>query len=650
LENELGRVQIEKDYIDRSKIFFVLIETETGIFAYQSTGNIVKKVLKDKENPSKLTQNEIKEYFTLVEDFDNKDEIVEIPEAKVTKVKGKNKADWYEFKWLDKKKKIGFIDSTPDYNKMIIKQQLSKKQKEEQIRIFNDYKKNNMTPFYTGYLALTLVPVEFFDNLEAVDLLAEKSEFLTGKKGTKESTSSGNKLNTRMRDYVYSGMFTQKDGKPTKENPAPTLFKTKQIRVDNDEIGMLTAFTNNMYALKDPFAKTVWVKKDQKWVNVRPDVLLVNRGLGKSMMDSLGFEQGKILKKIVNQDIGKVIGKKSKREDVMKYRTPQGETVDLSLSEQQLSIVYAALPKYATLEVTTPTGVINFEWKVKDIETNFRTGSLKFIPQKSPVERKHLTSDTLVLSVATRFDMDSVLIQTLAESLHRQGWITYPRVDMGKAEQENFGVKIEEGKDIADFNGSIQEKNILTVIQKANESLEKGFDFIQHGVWQLILGYEEREDNTILSKSTTIYFADLDQEFSHEQFSVKLFKKGISSLKMTEYLINNDIGTSANRVQYLSELEQAGILSLHVENNIKHYTVDQRGFYMKAAYEFLLDNPNSSAIAIGNQIKRSNKVEEIINLLNTFEPVDVSEFTNYVNDKVKEYKEEEKDLRKIAKL
>ncbi len=102
----------------------------------------------------------------------------------------------------------------------------------------------------------------------------------------------------------------------------------------------------------------------------------------------------------------------------------------------------------------------------------------------------------------------------------------------------------------------------------------------------------------------------------------------------------------------MEKLVQSGIISIKFNDDKQEriYESDTRGLYLKSAYDYLKSNSKSSAIELGNQIKISKSLNEIIKILNSYQIVNETEFIIHIRNKVKDLLEAEKDIKEIDKL
>jgi hypothetical protein len=526
---------------------------------------------------------------------------------------------------------------------------------EKQKRKFDDYLEKDMIPFWKpANRTEELVNPSWFNNpsnFKKVDVLAEKPEFLEDVTGKTTATTRGNRINTRMRRYSFWGLFTQNSayrGSPPNKLPTPLIFRSNHIRVDNDDIGHLIAFQNNMYnpEIKDPFSKTMYTNKDGEWIQTDIDPFRVKRALVKSMFDSIGFENSKVVNDVLQEKLGS---------RALNYRDSQGQNQRLTLSEQKLAIADKILDEKILITSNTHDGrEINFNWKlgnIPDFERKDANIYFKDIKEwNTELESKQLNTDDLLIAVSTKHNIVSTTTQSLLESLHNQGWITYPRSDQDKTEFEG-GIKLL--KPLNEFRGSQDELKILRTIQEANINLENGRPFITYGKWILRLGDTEleTEKKSLLAGEKTVY--------NSGEFTTKTKKIGVTDQELLRFLIDNEIGTPATRTSQISELRQAGIISSKTnEKGEIVYTGDQRAIAMKLAYQILIDPDNenlekakiSSGLLLSQKAKNSKTQAELEQTLNQFKPVNIGEFKEALEVDFNNYLEAELDRTRIDNL
>jgi len=511
-------------------------------------------------------------------------------------------------------------------------------------KLYEKYVKQGRFPVlnYWRSNSKNYVPLEHFENnLQYKKAIAEKPSFFTKDelKSKDYVTTQGNQIQTRIVDGNFLGIFSQKRSGATIDNPTPTIFRTKEIRVDNDDIGNYIAAINNMNnpdVNYNPYAETMYIKESGIWVRTKPDPLKVNRAHVKSMLDSAGYDQGKIIAEVIQQELG------SKK--VLSYRDVKGDTQDLSMSEQQLAITNKILPKKAEIVANTPAGEIIFEEQLRDFDiTDKDVDKITFRVLDKPTDKKKLTSDDLLIASVRKYDMQPHTVQALAESLYQQGFITYPRTDQTKAEVEEVGIELL--KPIDEFNGSNEERKILLIIKEGNKAIQEGNNYLMSGLWELQIGKD------VIAKSTPMkIFADERKEFSGSEVDLTVRQVGITPDRLTNYLIQSDIGTPATRTQLLEELESAGIVTLQLEGKEKIYRLDQRGIYMASAFDYLKDHPESRITELGRRVKNAKSLDEVISIWKEYKPVNKIELQKFIKIQSQKYLEIERDLALIEAM
>ena len=527
---------------------------------------------------------------------------------------------------------------------------------------YNNYYAHGMYPYLQYYRSNNseVVPLEFFTTLPKKIAISEKPEYVADNEVDSVPNTKGNQLQTRALNFRFYGIFSQLRGRTDRSNTpdqyARHLYITEEVRADDDEIGHLIAFQNNMYALQDPYAQTLVVKRDGKDVKIRPDPILVNRALVKSIFDSIGFEQGKI----IVSEYGKYLDEKDlklnvkSKSGVFSYRDLKGDNPTLNITEQNMAITHFFAPSGATIFATTPTSEIRFivsEEKLEaiDLESG-ESGKIYFKPHPTAQilidETKGsrlITSDELLTASVKKYNMKATTAQATAESLYRQGYITYPRVNEESNQIEDTGIEVK--INLEDFDGSNEERKILTVINEANKALADGLPYLIDGKWVLEIG----NDVVAFSEPTNVFY-DEERSFEDEQFDLVVKEQGKTNAELTDYLITNDIGTKATRTPQLEELIQAGIVTTEFQDRNEIYRLDTRGLFMAAGFDYMEENKGKSVIKLGNKVKKSESLEEIVQIWNDYDPIDIEKFRNHIVKKSSEYLESEAELAIIDAL
>lgn len=521
----------------------------------------------------------------------------------------------------------------------------------EQTRIRKFYDKNGLIPFMYPANSHDTIPLSRFTKLKRYDIIHEKEleAFVKNKRDRLKLTShstSGNKVQTQIfgqpkdKQGVFMGFLTQKDAKvgvfPNRKNPLPTMARIKSdgiIYVDNDDIGHFIAYYINAYSDPkiNPFERNNVMFKGKKTLS-SPLQLNVNRALGISVLNTLGKKQNDAIKDILGEilDTG------------LKYRR-EGVITDLVPSEQLVRVCRAVYDKMITtnIDVVTLDGTFVFdgdEDKGVTVEA-FKEKEPKLYFQSDPnQDLRPLDSDLLLRGIVKKIQIEPDSGQSLLESLHEQGWITYPRVVAGieeeatsiklkkpidndkqfnamKKKQGDFTAKaLQEGKDIGYFRGSTQEKQILLMIKNAEKAYKRGDLFIQIGKWVLDAGKTLDGKKIWKQETEGIWIAGDPKKYSDKEFDIKLGERGISPEELTVYLIKNEIGTPATRTAQLSRLRNAGVINLKKDK----YLVDSRGLYFAAATIVFDAKVIPTIIDQIKQVRLAKSPKEIVELINDF--------------------------------
>lgn len=638
IKGEKGRVQVEKEYIEPSKEYFIVVNREGGGFdIYKTSGSKVKSLVSSEKSPAKIELSQI-ESMEKVKVEKKSTENVSKSSRSVNKLK-------YEKGWL-LPAYSGEVAIPKPKMKYTKKGELSKPSRDrlekwrKDVEMWNEYVEQGKYPFWAGK-SNNLVPFEHFENLPRRKAIAEKDGYFSEAEKTDSNnytTTKGNHIQIRMDREVVQGVYSQRRSGASEKKPTPTLFKTKEVRVDDDDIGHYIAFLNSLYAWGDGYLPYMYVKKGERFVARSPDPLKVNRAHVKSMLDTAGYRQANVVRKIIRAEL--------KAKDALVYRDVKGSPQDLSLSEQQLAIAHALVDPKLKIIAKTPHGMITFdveEFTDFDVSEN-TVEKVYFVDDKAVVIGSKLTSDDLLLASVRKWNMEPETAQALAESLFRQGWITYPRTDSEKAEVSDVGIELIKGRNFEDFNGSKEERKILQIIYEANKALASGKQYFRKGRFVLKLG-----DTEIFSNQQMV-FADERTEFQGDEVDLSVEKKGKNPEELTQFLIENEIGTPATRTQLLAELRRAGIITTSIQNNERIYRLDQRGLYMASAYDYLLQNPKSKTTELGRRVKNAQSIEEVKAIWESFEFVDEEALKEHIERKVAEYLELEKDISMIDSL
>lgn len=494
-------------------------------------------------------------------------------------------------------------------------------QKKQYNSIFKDYQELGLYPFFkpikTGYgsrASNELLPLYAFGNIESIDLLVEKQSFLTKEQKSKNWLSTaGNQIQARVNsDLQFTGLYFQ-DGTP--EKPLPHFAHAKEIIVDSDDAGHFIAYMNNLYT-GNSYRKNV--RFDNKDELQRADKIKANRFLFKNIVDSASYERNKIIQKFLQHQAGlKLV-----------YRDSDGKTKNVTISEQKLAICGFLYSKEAFLDVQTPDRKVSFKYKLQDIPDEAII-KMDFIPDKRKVQV--LNSDDLLNAIVQRHQIEPDTTQALLENLYHSGWINYPRADIEKAED----VPIKLIKPLEEFRGGVLEKNILQMIQSANDAFASGENYIQSGNWVL------KADDKIIAKKAMLNFSDLPKTYHDAEMNITVRLEGQTKEDITDYLISENIATPATRTVMLSQMKQAGIIS--VKDSV--YQLDTRGLIFAGAYE-VLNEKSFTAIELKRKLDKAKTITEFNQILLEIKPLD-SIVTSEIIKKMDDLLEYEDDLKKI---
>lgn len=516
-----------------------------------------------------------------------------------------------------------------------------RKEWEQRKEHFNAYVEKNQFPFlaYWRSNSFDYVPPKHFNTkLQTRKAIAEKPAFLTKnekKDKNNYSTTKGNQIQTRVLNGYLTGVFSQRRSGASKNNPTPLIFKTQEVRADNDDIGHYIAAMNNMYAWGDPYLPYLYVQdKKGKWKAIKPDPLRVNRAHVKSMLDSAGFEQGKIVGQIISDELGS--------NKVLTYRDSKGDTQNLSLSEQQLAVAHQIVPKEVVIKAETPRGAIYFTQQLENIQIKGKKADkivFKSLDKPESKNRK-LTSGDLLIAVVRRHNMQMTTAQAIAESLYRQGCITYPRTDASKAEAEEVGVELL--RPISQFKGSVEERKVLEVIDEANKALKSGKNYLINGYYELWIG--NKKIATTDKEIPFRVFSDEKVNFRGSEVDLSVEVMGITPEMLVNFLNQQKVGTPATQKPMIEELFLAGIISTQVVGTQQIYRPDQRAFYMASAFDYLQKNKESQVTELGRKVKEANSLQKVKDLWNFYEPVNEEKLSAHIRKKTEEYLKIEKSL------
>jgi len=342
----------------------------------------------------------------------------------------------------------------------------------------------------------------------------------------------------------------------------------------------------------------IQIKKNVRFDNQgelqKADKIKAHRFFSKSIVDSASYERNKFIAKILKDEVGLKLA----------YRDSDGKTKNVAVSEQKLAICKYLYSKDVVLDVQTPDRKISFDYDLQDIDDNAII-KLEFIPDKRKVQ--NLNSDDLLNAIVQRHQIEPDTTQALLENLYHSGWINYPRADIEKAED----VPIKLVKPIEDFRGGVLEKNILQMIDNANNAFASGENYIQFGNWVL------KADNKIIAKEKMLNFADMPKTYNDEEMNITVRTEGKTRENITDYLISEKIATPATRTVMLSQMKQAGIIS--VKDSL--YQLDTRGIIFASAYE-VLKQKSFTAIDLKRKLDKAQSISEFKQILSNIRPID----------------------------
>jgi hypothetical protein len=540
----------------------------------------------------------------------------------------------------------------------IVKKTRTIPQRKEQERILREYHKKGLIPFFYPKNNRDMVDPKLFAKVKEVDYLAEKSELLkdisfartsaelesrlktvrkqqskwkakskkwkTGKKEPKSLkqvreetdiylTSTGQNIQTQAFEteegigFDWVGLYYQRLA--SKSNPIPTIVKVrKEIRADNDDAGHFIAYVNNLYAYGDPLQQNLRVVGEKNLIV--PDEFRVMRFLAKSILNTFAVKRNKGIEKAITQDMGT---------NALKYRKTEGGLDNLVISDQIIEIVKTAQNKQIIASVQTPDRKpIDFEISFE--EWNERKPTLKFV--ETDKDYHPLDSDTLLKVIVRKYGIDSISGQRLLESLHNQEWITYPRIDVQKAEDEPIKImtpekRAEIKKIIAGKRSkeklTVQEYEILKIIYESERFSANKENFVKNGYWELKSGdLRLKRDDTILASES--------QKYSPRLFDIVIHKRTVNEEDMLKFLIDENIGTPATRTAQLERLRNSGVLAVKEGN----YVIDRRGYYMIAGHQVYVNNKLGLVKELLNKANKveDNDFESLNKLVNQFEFID----------------------------
>lgn len=566
----------------------------------------------------------------------------------------------------------------PNYDTRIIPAKWSKEKKKEQVEILKDYERRNIVPFmfpfgardYVGYQQLK-------DSLPVVDIVSEKPLSELEKIGKKRFPSksvhstAGNNIQTQIfsvkqggdKTGKWVGFYTQPKGKPKARkgkdkfgNPVPTLAVPREfIMVDDDNAGHYIAYTVNMYAFGKPYKQNVLFTGSSEKDPVKPKKVKVNRFIAKSITDSLALRQNDALVDAVQLNLGK---------KALLYRR-EGEPTQLNLSEQLLQITREVHRTMLSTNIQVKTIDGKFEFENVNVEA-FNEGKPVLYFKPDPITSKkvrRLDSDTMLRIAVRKFQIEPDSAQAILESLHNQGWISYPRAGVEKAREEPIELlrpvdRKVNGKWNADagfnrkfssmlkksshderrelekgFSGTTQEREILELVKQAEIAFIKQENFIQDGDWIL-----ESGDRILRTEGDLI--AGEPDKYTDDIFDVIVTARGITPLKLTNYLTKKNIGTPATRTSEMSKLKSAGILTLKDDR----YILDKKGLYLVATLRVIEEEDVPTALELQEQIREATKIAEFEKIVNDYVLLDREYLAKRIKEEAESLVEAEADL------
>jgi DNA-binding transcriptional ArsR family regulator len=282
-------------------------------------------------------------------------------------------------------------------------------------------------------------------------------------------------------------------------------------------------------------------------------------------------------------------------------------------------------------EITAKSKQIEFEFKARDLPDDkkpvmeFEWKNKKFQP---------LDSDTLLRVCVKEFDLEPDTVQATLEHLYYSGWINYPRADVIKATDEPIFTL----RDPSEFKGTKQEKDMLDLIYKSESS-----NYIKTGEWVLKYGDEEiaRTDGYVLGEPSI-----LEKPFTHDQFDIRVERKGVTKEMLTDYLTFNNVNTPATRTMQLRELKEAGIISIVERDGERFYQLDKRGIILKAAYDYY-DKNSFNALELLREVDETDSVNDYKIVLKKIKPMPRDKAANIIAKRADELLEKQDDLAEL---
>ncbi|MFX0172350.1 MAG: hypothetical protein ACFE9L_10545 [Candidatus Hodarchaeota archaeon] len=498
------------------------------------------------------------------------------------------------------------------------------KQLDRNRDIMRDYQEASKIPFYIpiesgsgqSRVSNDLVPLEDFQKLPKVDIIAEKTTkgYLTEEQAKKKVLSAGgNNIQASIDDNMqFQGLYFQ-DG--SQDNPLPHFAKFDKIIVDSDDTGHYTAYFTNYYVYDDPFKENIYFSKDAKQIKLELDnqkqkyEFRAMRFFTQQIIDSSAYRRNLAVQDTIKKDL----------ETSLTYRTARGETKDVKISEQKLAICDIIYEDMAIIEVKTPEQTIEFPYQLRNLPEGEPIVTFEYFGKHQP-----LNSDDLLEIGTDRFGLEPDSVQAILENLYLSGWINYPRADLLKAEDEPIHLL----RDINEFKGTTQEKQLLQVIHDSETE-----NYIKKGKWNLII------EGEVVSEKRGIVYGNEPMAYSHDQFDIKIKRAGVSPSMLIHELNDKNISTPATKTAQLTELKQAGIISL-VD---KTYILDKRGITFKAAYDFYKEY-SFDAIYLKQEAKQAKNYEDLRFALTKIKPVSREETRKIIKDKAEALIESQDDL------
>jgi hypothetical protein len=196
--------------------------------------------------------------------------------------------------------------------------------------------------------------------------------------------------------------------------------------------------------------------------------------------------------------------------------------------------------------------------------------------------------------VTDRFGIEGDSAQALIESLHKTGWITYPRVSADPVTPTK--ISFQEGRTFEQFSGTAQERHILQVINDSELAETQGIPYLSVGAWVLNLDttiddqpseLDLVQEKVDLTKNLAILKEKMEGTnkvvYTDDQFDIDINRDGRKPDELLNLMIEEEIGTPATRTQLLTRLKSAGVISLRNGR----YRLDRRGIYFVAFYNYL---------------------------------------------------------------